>query len=163
MNRLIKTESAIYKLWMLSFQRISFSLLYPPPPSHTKHGVRGWVYCFQVVLHSVIPWFPLHFHSISWERFDGIWPNFAHALILTRSRLGLLGVKFRKFVTELWPLIDVRISFWWQNLVAPYWCQNFVSARYLENKLMEFDQILHMHWYWQDLGWDCYTSIFTNL
>ena len=36
------------------------------------------------------------------------------------------------------------------------WCQNFVSAQLLENKykLMEFDQILHMHWDWQDLGWD---------
>ena len=24
---------------------------------------------------------------------------------------------------------------------------------------MEFGQVLHMHWYWQHLGWDCYTSI----
>ena len=24
-------------------------------------------------------------------------------------------------------------------------CQNFISAQYLENELMEFDQILHMH------------------
>ena len=30
---------------------------------------------------------------------------------------------------------------------------NFVSAPYLENKVMEFDQILHMHWYWQYLDW----------
>ena len=42
---------------------------------------------------------------------DRVSPNFAHALILTRSRLGLLLVIFRKFVTELWPLIDVRILF----------------------------------------------------
>ena len=36
-------------------------------------------------------------------------------------------------------------------------CQNFVCAQYLENELMEFDQILHMHC----LGWDSYASIFT--
>ena len=33
------------------------------------------------------------------------------AFILTRSRFGLLPVIFRKFVTELWPLIDVRFHF----------------------------------------------------
>ena len=32
-----------------------------------------------------------------------------YALILTRSRLGLLAVNFSLFVTELWPLIDARI------------------------------------------------------
>ena len=36
-----------------------------------------------------------------------ILPNFVYALILTRSRPDI----FRKFVTELWPLINVRISF----------------------------------------------------
>ena len=35
----------------------------------------------------------------------------------------------------------------------------FVSIQYLEKELMDFDQILHMHWYWQDLGWDYYASI----
>ena len=39
----------------------------------------------------------------------------------------------------------------------------FISAQYLENELIEFDQILHMHLYRQDLGWDCYASIFVNL
>ena len=37
--------------------------------------------------------------------------NFVDAFILTISRLGLLPVMFCLFVTELWPLIDVRISF----------------------------------------------------
>ena len=32
------------------------------------------------------------------------------ALILTRSRLVLFHVNFRKFITELWPLTDVRNS-----------------------------------------------------
>ena len=40
-----------------------------------------------------------------------ILPNCVYALILTRSRLGLLTGFFCKFLTELWPLIDVRISF----------------------------------------------------
>ena len=37
--------------------------------------------------------------------------NFVYTLILTRSMLALLTVIFRKFVTELQPLIDVRILF----------------------------------------------------
>ena len=41
--------------------------------------------------------------------------------------------------------------------------QHFVSTHYLENKLIEFHQILHMPSYWQDLRWDCYTSFFTHL
>ena len=41
---------------------------------------------------------------------DIISPNFIYALILTRSTLALLAVIFRKFVRELWPLIDVRIT-----------------------------------------------------
>ena len=178
------------------------------------------------------------FHSVSWERIDGIWPSFAYTLILTtsglgllhvnfhklitrvmasdirilfplnilrtnwwnltkfcicidmtRSRLGLLHVNFHKFLT-LWPLIDVRILFplridgigpsfayaliWttsglgllhinFHRVMALDWCLNFLSAQYLGNKLMEFDKILHMHWYFQDLGWNYYASIFTNL
>ena len=42
---------------------------------------------------------------------DRISPNFVFAFILTISRLGLLHVIFCLFVTELWPLIDVRILF----------------------------------------------------
>ena len=40
--------------------------------------------------------------------------------------------------------------------------QNFVSAQYLENKWIEFHQILYMqimHLYWQNRGWDCYLSL----
>ena len=97
----------------------------------------------------VIPWCWLHFHSIFWELIDGIWPDFAYALILTRSRFGLsISMHTRQFL-----LIYNRV-------MALDSCRNFVSAQYLKNKLMEFDQILHMHWYWQDLGWDCYASIF---
>ena len=73
--------------------------------------------------------------SISWDQIDGIWPNFAymHQLILTRSRLGLLGISFFcRFITELWSLIDVRISF-------------LLNILRTENYWMDFDQILHMY------------------
>ena len=40
---------------------------------------------------------------------DRISPNFIYAFILTRSTLGLSAVIFGKFVSMLWPLIDVRI------------------------------------------------------
>ena len=50
------------------------------------------------------------FRSISLERMDRISLNFVYALILTRSRLGLLPVIFR-IVIELWPFIDFRFSF----------------------------------------------------
>ena len=40
-----------------------------------------------------------------------ILPNFVYTLILKRSRLGLLHIIFRTFITKLWPLIDVKISF----------------------------------------------------
>ena len=41
--------------------------------------------------------------------------------------------------------------------------QNFVSAQYLENQLVEFHQILYMHSSGQDLAWDCYMSFFAHL
>ena len=50
------------------------------------------------------------------------------ALIFTRSRLGLLPVIFLKFITELWPLIDIRISF----------------SLYFETKWIEFHLVLNM-------------------
>ena len=42
---------------------------------------------------------------------DRISPNFVYAFILTTSRLELFPVIFCLFVTELWPMIDVRILF----------------------------------------------------
>ena len=90
----------------------------------------------------------IYFRSMSWEQIGGFWPNFACAFILTTFRLGLLCIKFCKFTAELWPLIDVRMSF---------------SLIVLRTNSSEFDQSLYMLWYWQDLVWDCYTSIFANL
>ena len=45
------------------------------------------------------------------RKMDRVIPNFVYALILTRSRLGLLAGIFHKFVKELWPLIDFRFCF----------------------------------------------------
>ena len=42
---------------------------------------------------------------------DGIRPNFAYALMLTRSRLGLLCVSFCEYTTQLWPLVIDKILF----------------------------------------------------
>ena len=42
---------------------------------------------------------------------DTISPNFVYAFMLRRFRLGLLPGIFHKLVSELWPLIDVKISF----------------------------------------------------
>ena len=71
-----------------------------------------------------------YFHS-NWEQIDGILQNFAYAFILGWCWVGLLRVCFCKFLTDF------------------DWCQNFISAQYLENYWMDFDKILHMHWYWQ--------------
>ena len=70
------------------------------------------------------------FHSIR-DHIDRISPNFIFALLLTRSRLGLLHIIFVLFETELWPLIYVRIVF---------------LLIYLENKWPEFDQTLYTHY-----------------
>ena len=44
--------------------------------------------------------------------------------------------------------------------VRPSVRHNFVSAQYLDNKAIEFTKFCIVHWYWQDLGWDCFLVIF---
>ena len=51
------------------------------------------------------------FCSISLEQMDRMSSNFVHALILKRSSFGIVTCYFGEFITELWPLIDVRFSF----------------------------------------------------
>ena len=41
--------------------------------------------------------------------------------------------------------------------------QNIVSAQYIENKMIDFHQILDIHSYLQDLAWDYHASFFANL
>ena len=58
------------------------------------------------------PWFlsEFRFPSISLEWIDGIWTNFGYALILTRSRLGLLHINFSQIYNRVIAL-DIRICF----------------------------------------------------
>ena len=59
--------------------------------------------------------------SISCELICGFRSNFVYALILTRCRFGWLNNIFRSFSTELWPLIDVEISFLLNILWTNWW------------------------------------------
>ena len=56
---------------------------------------------------------------------------------MTRSTSVLLHVNFRKFTTWL--------------------CQNSVSAKYLVNKLIESDHVLHMHWFFPEFTTELWT------
>ena len=89
-------ETAHYKPSYLDLLYLQMPIIIP---LHKKYGGWGWLYCFQLVCDSLIPWFQLHLRSISWERMDGNRPNFAYILTLTSSILGLLGMNFRKFTT----------------------------------------------------------------
>ena len=52
---------------------------------------------------------------------DEFWLSFVYALINTRSMLYLMHVIFGQFLTELWPLIDVRILFMFNILWIDLW------------------------------------------
>ena len=41
-------------------------------------------------------------------------------------------------------------------------CQNFVYAQSLVNEYVDFDQILNMHWYWQDVDLDDWKMFFVH-
>ena len=60
------------------------------------YEVLGWVYCFQLVRDSVIP----DFISAQYLENELMESDILHmALTITRSRLGLLRINFRKFIT----------------------------------------------------------------
>ena len=40
--------------------------------------------------------------------------------------------------------------------------QNFVYAQYFVNYFVDFNQILYMHWYWQDVDLDDLTIFFVH-
>ena len=83
---------------------------------------------------------------ISTKYLNEIWPSFAYALMLTRSRLELLLLNFRRFTTQLWPWVIVKILFPLNILGMNWW--NLTSF---------YIFIL------PDLDWNCYTWIFANL
>ena len=51
-------------------------------------------------------------------------------------------------------MIEQYFSFIFNRVMIPDWCRNFVYAQYLVDQLMDFDNILLMHWYWQNVGKD---------
>ena len=59
-------------------------------------------------------------------------------------------------------LNQILISQLYNTVMAIGYCHIFISTQYLGNRLMELDQVLHMHWCWPDLGLDSYASILTN-
>ena len=126
---------------------------------------------------SVVPWFVItfRFHSISWEQMYQIWPSFAYPLKLTRSRFGLLRVNFPKFITELWPLVDVGISFplnilrtnWW-NVTRFCICIETTSRlgllrinfRELITELWPLNDVLEFRFCW--ISWEQIDGIWPN-
>ena len=55
-----------------------------------------------------------------------------------------MHIAFGQFLTELWPLVYVRIVF----MLNILW--------------IDFDPILYMHWYWQDVDLDDFFSFIFN-
>ena len=87
-----------------------------------------------------------HFHSLSWEIIDQIWQNFAYALILKTSGLGLLCMNFHTLITELWPLIDVGISFQLKILRTNWWnLTKFCICIYIGNIWAGINQYIFLH------------------
>ena len=100
-------------------------------------------FCSSVRLSSII-WFPLNILRTKWH----ILTKFYIWIYINKIRLGIVTFHILHICTRVMAL-DL--------------CQNFVSAQYLENQLIEFHQILYMDSYWQDLAWDCFTSFCTRL
>ena len=69
--------------------------------------------------------------NIDWERIEGIRPNFRRCIDVDKIEIGI--------VTQ-------RLSQLYNTVIALGYCQNFVSAQYLVQELMEFNQVMHMHW-----------------
>ena len=114
----------------------------------------------------------------SWDCFESILVSLFWLSILNMIKwfLAKFCVNFQKFITELWPLIDVRILFLLNNLEANWWnLTKFVLGRSRMGslhvyfckfvtelwpvinvwicfgsifwKLLDwFDQVLHIHW-----------------
>ena len=68
-----------------------------------------------------LDWCKNVFSSISSEQMDEFWYNFVYSLINTRSMLFLMLIIFGQFLTELWPLTDVRSLF----TLSVLWIQLF--------------------------------------
>ena len=89
------------------------------------------------ILSVIIPC-PLNILRTNWQNFT----KFYICIHIDKIKLGIVTRHFSQICTRVTAL-DLPL--------------NSVSTQYLENKLTEFRQILCIHWYWQDLAWDCYT------
>ena len=74
-----------------------------------KDNYKFVVLIFQL---SYGPWLmsEFYFHLISWEQIDGFWWIFVYAVLWLRHEI------FPNFSTELWPLIDVKMSFFFLSI-----------------------------------------------
>ena len=89
---------------------------------------------FTNLQHGYGPWLlsKLFFHSISCEQIDGIGSDFACALSLTRSRLGLLQVNFAN-IQQFWPLAVFDLLFPLKILWTNWWnLIKFCTCIYLD-------------------------------
>ena len=93
---------------------------------------------FWHIYNSYGPWWVSEFH------FHSIWIEFHQILYMQLYRQYLGWGCFLSFL-----LLCNRV-------MALDWCQNVISAQYLENKWTEFHTILGMNLYWQYLGFDCH-------
>ena len=111
----------------------------------------------------MIPSFQVCFCSIAWEWIHGIWSNFAYALTLTRSRAGFLCDYFRKFTTQLWPLVMAEFGFHsnWCNLIKLCIC---IDLNQIQVGIVThpFLQIYNSYGHWLSLEF-CFCSISSEL
>ena len=86
---------------LMEFNKILYMHWYWP-----NVGKDNYKLFFVISQLSYGPWLMSKFclHLISWEQIDGFWWNFVYAVLWLTNDI------FPKFSTELWPLIDFKIS-----------------------------------------------------
>ena len=98
-----------------------------------------------------------------------LWPMIYAKILFPFNTLRTIGQNFTKFyicihIDKIYVGIVTRhFSHICTRVMALDLGQNFVSSHYLENKLIEFHQILYRHSYWQDLAWDWCLSFLEHL
>ena len=161
-------------MWNQHSFHVAFGLYVKPTLFHVAFGLYVKPTLFHVAFGLYVK--PILFHvafglyvkpnSLS----CGVWP----VCKTNTLSCGIWPYNFLPHITSYnkwcWFLLQPRfekMGLYWIWVVRHSVCHsvlhNFVSAQYLENKMIEFHQILYMHWYWQNLGWDCYLSIFAHL
>ena len=125
--------------------------------------INAWAFVriFMVILNRVMALHWCHFHSISWEIINEIWPDFAYVLILKTSRLELFRINFQKLITVLWPLIDVRISFLLNILRTNWWnLTKFCKCIYIDKIWAVINQYFFKLNIFTNINWHITFSLF---